>query len=74
MLTVLGKLGGRKFIVAVFAALAVALNALFGISEDAVLTIGGIAASYLLGQGIADGFSGGETSSVAAARDKPGSD
>lgn len=70
MLRILGKLGGRKFIVAVFSALAVGLNSYFGISEAAVMTIGGIAASYLLGQGIADGLSGGETSSVAQAGDK----
>lgn len=72
MISMLGKLGGRKFIVAVFSALAVALNAYFGISEASVITIGGIAASYLLGQGIADGFSGGETSTVAAAREDAG--
>lgn len=72
MISILGKLGGRKFIVAVFAALAVALNAYFGISESSVIAIGGIAASYLLGQGIADGFSGGETSTVAAVREDGG--
>lgn len=65
MVSILGKLGGRKFIVAVFAAIAVGLHSWLGISEEVVYTIGGIAASYILGQGVADGLSGGRTSSTA---------
>ena len=60
----LGKIGGRKFILAVFAVAAVALSSAFGISESAVMTVGGIVASYLMGQGFADGMSGGATSST----------
>jgi len=68
MLTnLLGKLGGRKFLVAIFGALAIALNSWLGISPDAVVALGGIVAAYVFGQGIADGFSGGATSSVAQA-------
>ena len=59
----LGKLGGRKFILALFAFIAVGLGSWLGISEDAIMTFGGIIASYLLGQGFADGMSGGATSS-----------
>jgi hypothetical protein len=64
VLNVLGKLGGRKFLVAVFGAVAIGLNSWLGISEDAVLALGGIVAAYVFGQGVADGFSGGMTSSV----------
>ena len=64
-LNVLGKLGGRKFLVAVFGALAIGLNGWLGISEQAVLALGGIVAAYVFGQGVADGFSGGATSTVA---------
>ena len=62
---VLGKLGGRKFLVAVFSAIAIGLNSWLGISETVVITIGGIAAAYIFGQGVADGLSGGKTSSTA---------
>jgi hypothetical protein len=65
LLKILGTLGGRKFLVAVFGALAIALHSWLGISEDAVLALGGIVAAYVFGQGIADGFSGGSTSTVA---------
>jgi hypothetical protein len=64
MVTILGKLGGRKFIVAVFGALAVALNSWLGISEASVMMIGGIASAYLVGQGLADGLSKGATSTT----------
>ncbi|MBE7463858.1 MAG: hypothetical protein HS116_10165 [Planctomycetes bacterium] len=66
----LGKLGGRKFILAVFAALAVALHGLFGLDETSVMTLGGIVASYLLGQGFADGLSGGLTSTSEDIKEK----
>lgn len=64
MLTLLGKLGGRKFLMALFGALAIALHSGLGIEPDAVLALGGVIAAYVLGQGVADGFSGGATSSV----------
>ena len=65
MLPILARLGGRKFIVAVFGAIAVGLHSWLGIDPDSVLALGGIIAAYVFGQGIADGFSGGSTSSVA---------
>jgi hypothetical protein len=73
---VLAKLGGRKFVVAVFGALAVGLQAWLGIDPDVVGTLGTIVAAYLFGQGIADGLSGGATSSSSVAariRDSGGS-
>ena len=69
MLAILGKLGGRKFLMAVFGVIAIALHSWLGISMEAVLTIGGVVAAYVFGQGVADGFSGGSTSSVAALKD-----
>jgi len=64
MLTILGKLGGRKFLVAVFGALAIALHSWLNIDQQAVLALGGVLAAYVFGQGVADGFSGGATSTV----------
>ncbi len=65
LIQILGRLGGRKFLVAVFGALAVALHGWLGIDPDSVLALGGIVAAYVFGQGVADGFSGGSTSTVA---------
>jgi hypothetical protein len=64
VLTILGKLGGRKFLVALFGALAIGLHSWLGIDESSVIALGGVVAAYVFGQGIADGFSGGLTSSV----------
>ena len=64
-LDILGKLGGRKFLVAVFGALAIGLHSWLGLSEDAVIALGGVVAAYVFGQGVADGLSGGATSTVA---------
>jgi len=68
----LAALGGRKFILAVFSVVAVALQAWLGISAEAVMTFGGIVAAYLLGQGFADGFSGGATSTTAHGKEQAG--
>ena len=65
ILNILGKLGGRKFLAALFGALAIALHSWLGLDEQSVLALGGIVAAYVFGQGVADGFSGGATSSVA---------
>ena len=65
ILNILGKLGGRKFLVALFGTLAIALHAWLGLDEQSILAVGGIVAAYVFGQGVADGFSGGATSSVA---------
>lgn len=71
MTNFLGKIGGRKFLMAIVGVVAIALNSWLGISESATITLGSVIATYILGQGIADGFSGGATSSVAnAARDE----
>lgn len=66
-MNILAKLGGKKFILAIFGVIAVAAHNWLGIDTEAVMTVGGIVAAYVMGQGIADGFSGGKTSSVAAA-------
>jgi hypothetical protein len=65
ILNILGKLGGRKFLVALFGVVAIGLHSWLGIDEQSVLAVGGIVAAYVFGQGVADGFSGGATSTVA---------
>jgi hypothetical protein len=61
---IIAKLGGRKFIVAVFSLIAVVILALTGIDispyQDSIV---GIIGAFLIGQGVADGLSGGQTSS-----------
>ena len=64
-MNILGKLGGRKFLVAIFGVVAIGLHNWLGIQTEAVMTIGGIVSAFLFGQGLADGLSGGATSSTA---------
>ncbi|HEY3323166.1 MAG TPA: hypothetical protein VGP72_22120 [Planctomycetota bacterium] len=65
VLSILGKLGGRKFLMAVFGAVAIGLHSWLGLEEASILALGGVVAAYVFGQGVADGFSGGATSTVA---------
>lgn len=62
----LKKIGGRKFLVAVFGVVTVVVMSLTGIDiaqyQDALI---GILGTYLLGQGLADGLSGGATSTTS---------
>lgn len=64
MLAFIARLGGRKFIMALFAVLAVALSSSLGISEESVMALGGIVCAYVLSQGFADGLSKGATSTT----------
>ena len=66
----LGKLGGRKFLMAVFGVVAIGVHNWLGINTEAVITLGGVIAAFIFGQGIADGLSGGATSSTAAGETK----
>lgn len=60
----LKKIGGRKFVVALFSLIAVVVAALTGVDiEPYKETVIGIIGTYLLGQGVADGLSHGKTSS-----------
>ena len=63
----LGSIGGRKFIMAIFGVIAIALHERFGINPDSINTLGGVVAAYILGQGVADGLSHGDTSTTARA-------
>jgi len=74
MNTIIGKLGGKKFIVALLGLIAVVVAALTGyeIAPETLQTVAAIVSSYLIGQGVADGFSGGKTSSVAKANEDVG--
>lgn len=68
MAKLIGKIGGRKFVVALVALLGVVVGSLTGFDiEPYKETIIGIVGTYLLGQGIADGLSKGATSTT----DKP---
>jgi hypothetical protein len=60
----LGKLGGRKFLMAVVGVIAIGLHNWLGINTEGVITLGGVVAAFIFGQGIADGLSGGATSST----------
>lgn len=68
----IGSIGGKKFIVALLSLIAVVVTAKTGIEVNpdtlnkVIEAIGMIAGGFGVGQGIADGFSGGKTSSVAA--------
>lgn len=63
---VIAKLGGRKFLVALFSLIAVIVAALTGVDiQPYSETVIGIVGTYMLGQGVADGMSKGATSSSA---------
>jgi hypothetical protein len=67
----LGKIGGRKFIVALVGLAAVVLTAtgVFDVTpelqERVVTAIMWIVSAFAAGQGVADGLSGGRTSTTA---------
>lgn len=65
MQKLIAKLGGRKFLLALVTLLGVAVASLTGYEIDANLrdTLVGVLGTYLLGQGLADGLSGGKTAS-----------
>lgn len=60
----IGRLGGRKFILAIIAVVAIGLHNWLGIDVNSVYTIGGIIATFIFGQSFADGMSGGTTSTT----------
>ncbi len=68
-LGILGKLGGRKFLMAIFGVLALALHNRFGIDTESVLAIGGIIATFILGQSYSEAKTGGATSTTTPVTD-----
>jgi len=65
MRELIGKLGGRKFLVAVVGLVGVVVAALTGFDLDPYKeTIIGVLGAFMVGQGIADGASGGKTSTT----------
>lgn len=74
MQKIIGTLGGKKFILAIFSVIAIMANAKLGMSEQTIMTLGGIVAAFCVGQGVADGLSGGATSSVAQIKNIAGQD
>lgn len=70
-MNILGKLGGRKFLMALIGVGAIGLHNWLNIDTQAVMTLGGVIAAFIFGQGVADGLSGGATSSTAGVLDEP---
>ena len=71
----IGSIGGRKFVMALAAVIAIVLQSKFGISDTQVMYVAGIACTFIFGQGFSDGLSKGATSTVAqlsAPEDKSG--
>ncbi len=64
---VIGKLGGKKLLAALVGVLVVILHSWLGLSPEAAKEIAGLLMTYIIGQSVADGWSGGATSSVSAA-------
>lgn len=68
----IGWCGGKKFIIAILGVIAVVITARTGIDvpqetiNKVVEAIGMIVGGFTVGQGMADGLSGGKTSTVAA--------
>ena len=69
-MNILGKLGGRKFLMAVIGVVAIGLHNWLNIDTQAVMTLGGVIGAFIFGQGIADGLSGGATSSTTGSDGK----
>jgi hypothetical protein len=67
MNAVIGKLGGKKFLVTLGGAAVLILHNWLGLSTQSATEIVGLLMTYVVGQSVADGWSGGATSSVAAA-------
>ena len=66
MKALIGKIGGRKFLVALIGLIGIVVAAVTGFDiEPYKETIIGVIGTYLLGQGISDGLSKGATSTVA---------
>ena len=61
---ILGKLGGRKFLMMIVGVVAMALHNYFNMDSTTVMTVGGMIATYILGQSYSDGQTGGATSST----------
>ena len=70
----IASLGGKKFVAAILGVVAVVMTARLGFSEETTKTVvewvGAVVASFLLGQGVSDGLSGGSTSATAQANEE----
>jgi len=58
----MGKCGGRKFLMAIGAALGIAFHEALGINPEVIDEIVQVAAAFILGQSAADAVSKGATS------------
>lgn len=66
MNTLIGKLGGKKFLITLGGAAVILLHNYLGMSTQMASEVVGLLMAYIVGQSVADGWSGGATSSVAA--------
>jgi len=66
MKKVIGKLGGRKFLLSVITTVVIAISSAIGLDLPAekVASIAAVVVGFLVAQGYADGKSGGATSTT----------
>lgn len=62
---IIAALGGRKFLLAVLAAITIPLSTKYGIDPNTIMTVGAVLIAAILGQSVADAASGGATASNA---------
>lgn len=68
-ISILGKMGGRKFLMMIVGVLALGLHNWLGLDQNAVIAIGGLIATYVLGQSVSEGMSNGATSTTTPVSD-----
>jgi len=61
----IGRCGGRKFLIAITGVILMACKNYFGLDDQTVAWIAGVIGVYIGGQSLADGLSGGATSTSA---------
>ena len=67
MKALIGKLGGRKFLLALVTAVVIALSSLIGLDlpVEKVASIAAVVVGFIVAQGYADGKTDGKTSTTA---------
>lgn len=63
-ISILGKLGGRKFLMAIVGVVAIALQSKYHLDPEVIYGIGGIIITFILGQSYSEAKTGGATSST----------
>lgn len=68
-----GKFGGKKFLAMIGSIIVILVHKWFGIPEQVLVHIEHIVIAYLIGQGVADGWTNGKTSHVVSSCEKDAS-